>query len=432
MQRVSEAKGTLTGKFAVANVIGLKGDFAVHSERGTVIFLNAEGQRILSENDILCLPLEQGTFHLNDVTVGIGFHWERREDETFEGRLRFIAQEGRTITAVNEINLESYLKSVISSEMSADAPVEFLRAHAIVSRSWLTALLEHRLATKSGLAPTVETNQNANDVLRWYGREDHDVFDVCADDHCQRYQGISKIINPSAGKAVESTRGIVLASDGTICDARYSKACGGLTEDFENVWDDHTVAYLRTISDSATKHKPIRSERDAERWIDSQPEAYCNTSDENILRRILPSIDQETKNFYRWKVEYSREELEGLIKTKSGTDVGELVDLVPLSRGASGRIIKLKIVGTARTITVGKELEIRKWLSKSHLYSSAFVVTKELGADGKPARFILKGAGWGHGVGMCQIGAAVMASKGISAEDILKHYFTDAELTKLY
>ncbi len=432
IQRAPEIHGALNGKFAVANVIGLTGDFSVRSERGTVIFTKNDGQRVLSENEIPCLPLENGSFTLKDVTIGIGFHWERRENQTFEGRLRCIAQDSRTITAVNEINLESYLNSVVSSEMSAGAPPEFLRAHAIVSRSWLLALLE-RKARQGAPKPTSGiSSDSAAEIVRWYGHEDHTGFDVCADDHCQRYQGVTKIVNQSASAAVESTRGVVLTSDGVVCDARYSKACGGLTESYDNVWDDERVGYLQSITDSAAKHKPIRSERDAACWIESRPEAYCDTTDQDILRRVLPSVDQETKDFYRWKVEYSKDELEEVIRTKSGIEIGSLQDLIPISRGSSGRITKLKIVGTARTLVVGKELEIRKWLSKSHLYSSAFIVKKEVDAGGKPVKFILHGAGWGHGVGLCQIGAAVMGSKGIPAEEILQHYFKGSQISKLY
>jgi stage II sporulation protein D len=432
IESVPQAEGSLEGKFAVSNVIGLKGDFTVRSERGTVFFTNAEGQRILSEEEILCQPLEQSAFVLKNVKIGIGFHWERLEDEKFEGRLRFIAQGGNTITAINEIGLESYLKSVISSEMSANAPLELLRAHAIVSRSWLAALLERRASENAGGGRAETTVRTENELLRWYGHEDHVAFDVCADDHCQRYQGVTKIVNKTAAEAVESTRGTFLVYNDEICDARYSKSCGGLSENYEVVWDEKEVPYLRSISDSTTKHKPIRSERDAERWIESQPEAYCNTTDETILRAVLPSIDQDTRDFYRWKVEYTREELEDLIRTKSGLDFGTLLDLVPVSRGPSGRIFKLKIVGTAKTLTVGKELEIRKWLSKSHLYSSAFIVNVERDEKGNPSKFVLKGAGWGHGAGMCQIGAAVMASKGIKADDIVRHYFKGADIAKLY
>ncbi len=432
IQRASELRGTLNGKFTVANVIGLSGEFVIRSERGTVIFTKSDGQRVLSENEISCLPIERGSFILNNVAIGVGFHWERREDQTFEGRLKCIAQDSHTTTAVNEISLESYLKSVISSEMSAEAPVEFLRAHAIVSRSWILSLLERKSRQTASKPETEGPSAGIDEVVRWYGHEDHRGFDVCADDHCQRYQGITKIINRSASGAVESTRGVVLTKEDAVCDARYSKACGGLTENYSNVWDERQVSYLQSICDSQKKHKPIRSEHDAERWIESRPEAYCDTTDHDILKNVLPAVDQETKDFYRWKVEYNRDELGELIRMKSGIDIGSVQDLVPVSRGPSGRIVKLKIAGTVRTVVVGKELEIRKWLSKSHLYSSAFVVKKELDAQGRPAKFILHGAGWGHGVGLCQIGAAVMGSMGIPADQILQHYFKGAQITKLY
>ncbi|HEY6950958.1 MAG TPA: SpoIID/LytB domain-containing protein [Bacteroidota bacterium] len=427
-----EVQGSLQGKFAVANVIGLKGDFVVRSERGTIFFTNPSGQRILSGDEILCQPLEGGTFTLKGVKIGIDFHWERKEDQAFEGRLRLVAQDGRTVSAINEIGLESYLKSVISSEMSAQAPLEFLKAHAIIGRSWLVALLERKKADEDGKARPHKKTLRDDEVIRVYGHENHGTFDVCADDHCQRYQGVTKIINDAASQAVEATRGIYLVYKDEVCDTRYSKSCGGLSENYENVWDDQEIPYLRSVSDSLTKYKPVKSERDAEKWIHSTPDAYCAATDPEFLRQILPSFDQETRDFFRWKVEYRREELEELITKKSGIDFGTLRDLIPISRGPSGRISKLKIVGSSKTVTVGKELEIRKWLSASHLYSSAFTVTTERDAEGLPQKFILTGAGWGHGVGFCQIGGAVMASKGFDAEAIVKHYFKGTELAKLY
>jgi stage II sporulation protein D len=427
-----EARGSLQGKFAVANVIGLKGDFVVRSERGTIIFTKADGQRILSEEEITCQPLEQGSFLLKDVKIGINFHWQRQEDQIFEGRLRLIAQEGRTIAAVNEISLESYLKSVISSEMSALSPIELLKVHAITSRSWLVAMLERRKKAIDADRTPLHSVKNKEELIRWYGREDHLLYDVCADDHCQRYQGISKIVSDSVSAAVEATRGTFLVWGEEVCDARYSKACGGLTENFDSVWEQTPLPYLRSISDSVARHRPIKTEQDAARWIRTQPEAYCNTSDVNILRQILPAFDQETVDFFRWKVSYAAGELNELVKTKSGTDFGSVHDLIPVERGPSGRIIRLKIVGSKKTLTIGKELEIRKWLSPSHLYSSAFTVEIERDPEGNAQKFILTGAGWGHGVGLCQIGAAVMAAKGFGADEILRHYFKDAELVKLY
>jgi SpoIID/LytB domain protein len=268
--------------------------------------------------------------------------------------------------------------------------------------------------------------------MRWYDREDHRDFDVCADDHCQRYQGVSKIVSSAAARAVDETRGVFLVYNNELCDARFSKSCGGISEAFENAWEDAKIPYLQPVSDAAIEHPLIRLEAQAERWILSSPEAYCNTKDGNVLRQILPSFDQETTDFFRWKVEYKREELEALLAAKSGINFGKLLDLIPIQRGCSGRIIKLKIAGSEKSIIVGKELEIRRWLSKSHLYSSAFIVRTERDEQGIPTKFILHGAGWGHGVGLCQIGAAVMATKGFKAEEIVKHYFQNAELRKLY
>ena len=269
-------------------------------------------------------------------------------------------------------------------------------------------------------------------MIRWYDREDHDLFDVCADDHCQRYQGIRKIVSAQAEEAVRETFGRVIAYQGEICDARYSKACGGLTEDFDTAWEDKRVPYLTSISDAPVPHPPIGTEEEAARWILSGPEAYCHTTDERLLEKILPAFDRETKDFFRWTVEYSREELEEILREKSGIDFGDLQEIIPLRRGPSGRIRQLKIVGSKKSMVVGKELEIRRWLSRSHLYSSAFVVKAKQGPRGKAERFTFQGAGWGHGVGLCQIGAAVMAARGFSAEEILKHYFRGVEIRKIY
>ena len=261
----------------------------------------------------------------------------------------------------------------------------------------------------SGIA-SLRSIEHDQEIIRWYDREDHDIFDVCADDHCQRYQGITKILSLRAVDAIDATRGTFLVYGDEICDARFSKACGGLSEEFEYAWEDKKIPYLASISDARVQHSPLTSEQQAEEWIRGNPEAYCNTTDGKILKQILPSFDQETTDFFRWTVEYRREELEELLRAKSGYDFGTLQNLVPLQRGPSGRIYRLRIEGSKMTLVVGKELEIRRWLSKSHLYSSAFVVEVERGSDGLPQRFILRGAGWGHGVGLCQIGAAVMAA----------------------
>ncbi|MGH7597998.1 MAG: SpoIID/LytB domain-containing protein [bacterium] len=428
----SVATGVLTGLFSINAGARLDGEFRIAVASDQLVMTDASGKEIARGKEILCAPISNGTFTLRDVIIGVKFHWERKEDQTFEGRLRFLRRDDDTITAINEIPVEAYLKSVISSEMSAEAPIELLKAHAITSRSWLVAMLERQKKFKNVDKPSRRSFESGDEIIRWYDREDHRDFEVCADDHCQRYQGISKIISAAAAQAVDDTRGVFLVYDDEICDARFSKSCGGISESFENAWEDTAVPYLQPISDAPVQYSHIISESQAEQWILSSPEAYCNTNDASILRQILPSFDQETTDFFRWKARYEREELEEILAAKSGINFGTLIDLVPVQRGPSGRIIKLKIVGSEKTVVVGKELEIRRWLSKSHLYSSAFVVHTERDEKGVPLRFILHGAGWGHGVGLCQIGAAVMATQGFKAEKIVKHYFRNAELMKLY
>jgi SpoIID/LytB domain protein len=367
------------------------------------------------------------------VVIGINFHWERAEDQTFQGDLILKQREDGTIAAINEIHLEDYLQSVISSEMSPTAPPEFLRTHAILSRSWLLKALERKKQMKrTASAPIDEMAGKEHEITRWYEQEDHDFFDVCADDHCQRYQGITKIVSEKAAEAVRETCGRTIAYNDEICDARFSKACGGLTEEFETAWANKHIPYLTSISDASVAHSSIKTEEDATRWILSEPDAYCNTDNVAILENILPDFDRETAAFFRWKVDYSREELEEILREKSGFDFGALKEIQPLSRGASGRIYRLRIVGSKKEIIVGKELEVRRWLSRSHLYSSAFIVETQCDAHDEVQRFIFHGAGWGHGVGLCQIGAAVMATKGFIAEDILKHYFPGTRIRNLY
>jgi stage II sporulation protein D len=415
----------------------LKGNFMLNHE--TV----APGNYTITVNDIEDFPLayqastSASTFILKNVTIGIGFHWEQKENQEFEGGLTFQFEDGK-VRAVNEIPLESYLKSVISSEMSAMNDGNLLNAHAIVSRSWLLAQVQNRSESRTAADchassnVTAHNNGTSNEIIHWYDREDHDTFDVCADDHCQRYQGITKVISDNARRAIEATRGQVLMYNGKICDARFSKCCGGITEDFENVWQPVKVQYLVAVKDFNTDRvdNPVGVTDD---YFTTSPEAFCNTSDPEVLRQVLIDFDRSTTNFYRWTVEYTRQEISGLLAKKSGTDFGEIVDMVPLERGNSGRIIRLKIIGTKRTIIVGKELEIRKWLSESHLYSSAFMVEKVMDAGSSiPSKFILHGAGWGHGVGMCQIGAAVMSREGFTSAEILKHYFKGTKIEKIY
>ncbi|MEK6650776.1 MAG: SpoIID/LytB domain-containing protein, partial [Bacteroidota bacterium] len=392
---------TPTGSFA-------EGTFEARVVAGVVVVKNDAGTPVAEGPDVAFATKANGSFLLHEVTIGINFHWERREDQVFEGGLRLLAHPDGTVTAVNVIGVEAYLASVISSEMSATSPVALLQAHAITSRSWLVAMLEREKREKPGGGARGRVTDH--EVVRWYDREDHALFDVCADDHCQRYQGITKILSPAAAEAVAATRGVFLFHAGEVCDARYYKACGGMTEDFRNAWEDKEVPYLHSISDATASHAPVHSEEDAERWILSQPDAFCQTTDGAVLRQVLPSFDQETTDFFRWRVTYTADQLQELLRVRSGYDFGRVVDLVALQRGPSGRITRLRIVGEKRTMVVGKELEIRKWLSKSHLYSSAFIVRKE--GTGVPMSFTLLGAGWGHGVGLCQIGAAVMATKG--------------------
>ena len=428
----AQSHGTFNAVFLINGNVSPQGEFSVENSHDQLALYDAHNRVIAHGKEMICAPATDGTFTLRDVTIGVQFHWERKENQTFEGALRFLPGEGGTITAINEIAVEQYLKSVISSEMSAAAPMELLKAHAITSRSWLVAMLERQKKFKNIDVPARRSRETENEIIRWYDREDHRDFQVCADDHCQRYQGVSKIISAAAAQAVEETRGVFLVYENEICDARFSKSCGGVSEAFENAWEDTKIPYLQPIADATVLHSVIRNEAQAEQWILSSPAAYCNTTDGNILRQILPSFDQETTDFFRWKVDYSREELEAILATKSGIKFGTLLDLLPLQRGPSGRIIKLKIVGSEKSIVVGKELEIRRWLSKSHLYSSAFVVRAERDAKGIPIKFIVHGAGWGHGVGLCQIGAAVMATRGYKAEEIVRHYFRNAELQKLY
>lgn len=380
------------------------------------------------------IPLDYANdaFELEEVTIGVHFHWERKENQRFQGALKFIVENGK-LTAVNIINMEDYLTSVISSEMSATASLELLKAHAVISRSWLLAQIKKNKEPANPSTGYSAFTQTDEELIRWYDREDHTRFDVCADDHCQRYQGITRASTDIVKQAIAATRGQVLMSGGEICDARFSKCCGGAFEEFQYCWEDKKHPYLAKKRDLVleTAELPdLTQDAEADRWIRTLPEAFCHTTDKKILSQVLNNYDQETTDFYRWKVEYTQDELAKLIRERSGIDFGQIIDLVPVARGTSGRIWKLKIVGTKQTLIIGKELEIRRTLSASHLYSSAFVVDKE-GSE-VPARFILTGAGWGHGVGLCQIGAAVMGEQGYKYDQILLHYYTGATIEKLY
>lgn len=428
-----QVKGRLNGQFHAEGIGHVTGAFAAHAEDREVVLNNEVGQIIGRSPAIRLSGADGALFTLFDVIIGNRFHWERPEDQTFRGNLLIMSGSDGTVAAVNEIPIESYLTSVISSEMRAEAPVEFLKAHAIMSRSWLMAALERKKKSYEVQSFHPDSHRDGKDeVLRWYEREDHDLFDVCADDHCQRYQGTTKIISSQAEAAVAATSGKVMTYRGEVCDARYSKCCGGLSEDFRTAWDDRGVDYLASISDGDATSIPPITEEEAMKWILSEPDAYCNIKDKSLLERVLPDFDQETKGFFRWTVSYARGELEEILRTKSGIDFGSLLDVVPLQRGPSARICRLRIAGTKRSVTVGKELEIRRWLSPSHLYSSAFIAEAKHGDDGLPERFTFRGAGWGHGVGLCQIGAAAMASRGFSCEEILRHYFRVIDIEKAY
>ena len=379
-------------------------------------------------------------FELQDVTIGINFHWERKEVQRFKGELKIIVEDDR-LTAINIIPIEDYLTSVISSEMSATASLELLKAHAVISRSWLL----NKLKVANGkLKVIMHPDNTANfelstlpsQLIKWYDHEAHKNFDVCADDHCQRYQGITRTSTPQAIEAVFATRGEVLMYEGEICDARFSKCCGGAFEEFQNCWENVKHPYLIGQRDSKTETRlpDLTKEAEADKWIRTSPAAFCNTHNKQVLSQVLNNYDQETTDFYRWRVCYSQQELSELIHKRSGIEFGKIIDLIPVERGTSGRLVRLKIVGTLRTLIIGKELEIRRTLSSSHLYSSAFVVDKEYKEDEKeiPSRFILTGSGWGHGVGLCQIGAAVMGEQGYKYKEILSHYYHGSAIEQQY
>lgn len=375
----------------------------------------------------------EASFSLKDVTIGIHFHWERRETQTFGGTLRLVMEHGK-VRAINRLPVEDYLRSVISSEMSASSNLELLKAHAVISRSWLLAQIEKRQAVAARKEPPAFVMTD-REHLRWYDREDHTLFDVCADDHCQRYQGLTKATSPQVAEAIAHTRGQLLMSGQEICDARFSKCCGGAVEEFQYCWEDTPKSYLAALADRAggAALPDLTVEQEADRWIRTSPPAYCNTRDARVLAQVLNNFDQETTDFYRWSVTYTQAQLSELVSRKLGIDFGGIRDLVPVERGRSGRLVKLRIVGTRRELVVGKELEIRRALSESHLYSSAFVVDRiGLDAEGLPAAFELKGAGWGHGVGLCQIGAAMMGEQSIGYRDILRHYYPGADLRQKY
>ena len=412
-----------------------QGNFLACIENDEISIATASGK--ISGKEVVFEPsdIETCEMELKNVTIGVNFHWEQNENQRFQGALKLIIENGK-ITAINILPIENYLVSVISSEMSARSSLELLKAHAVISRSWLTAQIE-----KQGKISDLQTayksiSESGDEYIRWYDREDHLHFHVCADDHCQRYQGTTRSHNPSVVKAVNETAGVVLSYRGEICDARFSKCCGGVAELFENCWEPVSHPYLTNVIDNSSVptgfETDLTIEENAVRWIHGNPGAFCNTRDEEVLRQVLNEYDWSAKNFYRWKVGYSQEQISDLLRRRSGRDFGQIIDLIPIERGKSGRLIRLKIVGSKKTVIVGKELEIRRWLSESHLYSSAFTVEKQDIQNGIPQKFILHGAGWGHGVGLCQIGAAVMGHKGYKYDQILLHYYKGVDLEKRY
>lgn len=377
---------------------------------------------------------DDASFTVEAVTIGVKFHWERHESQTFKGTLRLIVDEEQLVV-INRISVEEYLTSVISSEMRSTSSLELLKAHAVVSRSWLFSQMRQRMLNKGKTTGNFFSfTRKEDEQIRWYDREDHMLFDVCADDHCQRYQGITAASNPTVRQAVQETFGMVLiAPDGELCDARFSKCCGGATERFSACWSDNDVSYLQPIHDNESGAPAnLSDEASAKEWILSTPDAFCRTSDKALLSQVLNDYDLETADFYRWEVRYSQEELAKLISERREEDFGDILDLIPVERGDSGRLKRLKIVGSKKQMVIGKELEIRRTLSKTHLYSSAFIVEKGDVIDGIPQTFILHGAGWGHGVGLCQIGAAVMSEKGYLFDQILHHYYSGVSIKKLY
>ncbi|MFN8241188.1 MAG: SpoIID/LytB domain-containing protein [Bacteroidales bacterium] len=431
----TEIKFTLKGLFRIAggNKVG-DASFIAMTEGGH-IHLKSDGVEMRISSGFTLVPDDYSScqFTVHGVVIGVNFHWERAEDQSFMGSICLIAENDR-ITIINILPVEDYLISVISSEMKATSSAELLKAHSVVSRGWLLAQINKKKILGEGEATRTSGDTQGDEIVRWYDREDHENFDVCADDHCQRYQGITRASSEQVLKAVRSTTGEVVTYNGDICDTRYYKCCGGITELFENVWEPVNHPYLQKITDTPVSDSIISTnlevEDEAMNWINSSPDSFCNTSDKTILAQVLNDYDQETHDFFRWKVTYSQEEIDEIVKGKTGIDFGQITDLVPLTRGEGGRIIRLRIAGTKRTMIIGKELEIRKALSKSHLYSSFFYVEKRI--NNGSASFILHGAGWGHGVGLCQIGAAVMGARGYSYKDILTHYFRGSIVGKLY
>lgn len=407
--------------------------------RGQTPRLTGSGVEIdFAGNEFLLRPCPGSgpcSLSVKDVQIGIGFHWQRNEDQKFGGQFRPICTSSGKLSLINIVPIEDYLTSVIASEMNGNAHPELLKAHAITSRSWLLAQLQPWKVLRRE-ARSEDSALKPEDSVRWYDRENHPDFDVCADDHCQRYQGMTKATTGAAGDAISQTFGQVLTFEGQICDARYSKSCGGVTEDYRAAWEDVSIPYLSSGYDGdewpTAFRSPLSAEANAAAWILKHPPAFCNSNDRTILDKILPDFDRETEDFFRWRVEIEQDTIQSLLRSKLNLDVGPVLSFDVAERGRSGRIIRLRVHGERGSVTIGKELEIRRALSQSHLYSSALVIQPGVATNGVPASFTIVGAGWGHGVGLCQIGAAVMAERGFESTAILHHYFSGARIDRLY
>ncbi|MEP7272745.1 MAG: SpoIID/LytB domain-containing protein [Acidobacteriota bacterium] len=428
---------SLEGTYRLPNAAVIPGGtYRAWASEGSIVLESARGERTTLDGSLKLKPNDgrAQSFVVASVQIGIGFHWQRAEDQKFTGDLELIGDAGGRLTLINIVGVEDYLASVISSEMSATSHPELLKAHAITSRSWLLAQLDPWKVDRGG--QLAKAAGPSGELIRWYDRENHAAFDVCADDHCQRYQGMTKATTDAVSAAVNATWGRVLTCAGEMCDARFSKSCGGMTEDYRAAWQDIEIPYLSARVDAERWPKgfrgPLTDEVNARAWILGSPQAFCNSRDSDLLAKILPGFDQETVDFYRWRRRITQEELQGLIERKLGTRLGAISSLRALERGRSGRIIRLAIAGELSSLILGKELEIRRALSESHLYSSAFIVDQGPRVGAIPAWFELRGAGWGHGVGLCQIGAAAMAEAGLDAKTILDHYFLNTELEQLY
>lgn len=427
LDRKKSAKIQLVGEYRTADGMRIgPGEIELHTMRSEV---QCVGCAELSGGELTFVPVDpESSFFCLEAIIGIDFHWQQKETESFRGTLRIIAEDDDRLTVINDVPLETYITSVICSEMNAASPAAAIRSHAVISRSWLLAQLE------SIALPAQKTSSVVSGHIRWTEREAHHKFAVCADDHCQRYQGIRRTAVEEVADAIADTRGIVLTYEGEVCDARFSKCCGGVVEEYSTAWGDRHVPYLVALADAGDSSLPkesLTNEENFREFVAQPPECYCNCSDEDILRRVLNDYDVTTGDFFRWQVRLEADEATSLLKKKLGVNVGRLVALEPVQRGPSGRLCQLRFVGRSGSIVVGKELEIRRALSPSHLYSSAFYVELE-GPSEEPAAFNLHGAGWGHGVGLCQIGAAVMACRGIEYERILSHYYPSTALERLY